>query len=131
MLRLLAAFATFLVAAAAEGCARSSAEPAGRRAPEAPATAVAARPPILDQGEEITPEELETIPEPVPASPGGAGGFTPRTAAKAAQEAPQTGSGATGPDPAAGIPKPGPAAGTARWSVQVLATQDRDLLDRH
>jgi len=136
MLRVLAALATFLLAAAAEGCARSSAEPASRQpsevpapwaprsaAPPSPAPAArhAASPPALDPGEEITPEELETIPEPVPASPGAGTLPTPRAGLKTAQGASQADSAKAGK---------GLTAGTALWRVQILATQDRDLADR-
>ena len=140
VIRVLAALAILLLAAAAEGCARSSAEPPARRppeasAPEAPRSAArqettrpaasaevpAARPPVLDPGEEITPGELESIPEPVPASPGGAGGSNPRSAAKTALAASQTDSAAAGKRITAGM---------TLWSVQIFATQDRELADR-
>src|SRR3989442_56481 len=85
VIRVLAALAILLLAAAAEGCPRSSAEPPARRppeasAPEAPRSAArqettrpaasaegpAARPPALDPVEGIPPGEPEGIPESVP-----------------------------------------------------------------
>jgi len=75
----------------------------------------------VDPGEEITPEELETIPEPVPASPGAGTLPTPRAGLKTAQGASQADSAKAGK---------GLTAGTALWRVQILATQDRDLADR-
>lgn len=103
--------------AAAEGCARSAAEPprtspVGTSAP-APARAPSMTPPAAaphapDPSEEITPEELGTIPEPVP--PQSAGSATPdlRSAPRAPQGAPEG----------------------ALWRVQVFATEDRALADR-
>jgi hypothetical protein len=126
-LRVLAALATFLVAAAAEGCARSGAEPAAREPPSAPAaqtatqSPAAGKPPVPDPGEQITPAELAAIPEPVPAIPEGAGTPIPRPPAKASQKPPEGDSART---------EEGPKATGSLWRVQIFATQDRDLAER-
>ncbi len=131
-LRVLAVLGALLVAAAAEGCARTSAEPATRRpaearapaapAPSAPAPAAAAsRPQALDPSEEITPEELAAIPEPVPASSARGRLSTPRAPAGNAREASQGDSARPGQ---------APQAGSALWRVQIFATQERGLADR-
>jgi hypothetical protein len=116
--------ATLLVAAAVEGCARSAAEPATRgAAAAAPAVAApaAGRPASPDPGEQITPAELATIPEPVPASPDNPGAPTPRQQIRTLQKAPEGDSGRT---------EEGPKAKGSLWRVQVFATQDRDLAER-
>jgi SPOR domain len=129
--RVLAAIAVLFVAAAAEGCARTPATPAGRPREAAPAPA---RPPSQagasparpasrpgDPSEEITPEELESIPEPVPGASHGEAPATSRSEARTAQEAPQ-GDSVTASHP--------PTPGVALWRVQIFATQDRVLADR-
>jgi len=133
VIRVLAPLATLLLAAAAEGCARSSAEPPARRPPEVsasaaprsgtagPASRPAGRPPILDPSEEITPEELKTIPEPVPASSGSGSLPTPRETVKTSQGGSQTDSSTAQREVTAG---------TRLWSVQIFATQDRALAVR-
>lgn len=120
-----AAGALCLVVLAA-GCARSPAAPAGARvaSTSAPANATppaqepregVVRPARLDPGEEITPDELKTIPEPVPAPAEGGGVPTPRAPVQASQSAPAR----------AGAAVPG-----SLWRIQVFATQDRELADR-
>jgi hypothetical protein len=127
-IRVMAGLALLLAGGAAvEGCARSSAEPprtapTGRNAPAAdaggsPATS-AERPPVADPSEEITPEELGTIPEPVPSQSRGAHYPDPRSTPRAPQTAPEGASRRTGKDS-------GP--GESLWRVQVFATEDRDL----
>jgi hypothetical protein len=81
--------------------------------------APAAGAPPPDPSEEITSEELATIPEPVPATPGGPGGVGDRSLlpdARAASQAP--------------IALDGPKGSGRLWRVQVFATQDPDLADR-
>ena len=126
MLRVLAALATLLVAAAAEGCARSAAEPATRQptaaqpAPETPAARPSGKPAPWDPTEEITPAELSTIPEPVPATSDAGGVPNPRPPARGPQTASEGDSGPTGQ---------GPKARGFLWRVQIFATQDRDLAE--
>jgi len=122
--RVLAALATLFAAAAAEGCARSAAEPATRQPAAAPGTRVvqpAGKPSVPDPTEEITPGELSTIPEPVPATSDAGGGANPRPPARGSQAASEGDSGPTGQ---------GPKAGGFLWRVQIFATQDRDLAER-
>jgi sporulation related protein len=114
------ALAALLVAAAAAGCARSSAEPATREPPALRADAPG-RPAAPDPGEQITPAELATIPEPVPASSGSPGTSTPPPPAGTLQKAPEGDSGRA---------EEGPKAKGLLWRVQVFATQDRDLAQR-
>ncbi len=102
--------------AAAEGCARYPSE----RPRTAAVGGNAQRPPSADPGEEITPEELGTIPEPVPPQSSGAG-HAPRSSPRAPQAAPEGASGGSGKDSRAG---------GALWRVQVFATEDRDLAAR-
>ncbi len=79
------------------------------------------RPPVLDPSEEITSEELSTIPEPVPGAPRSGEGARPRSSLPRAQAASQRDSMAIeGPVRTQG----------ALWRVQIFATQDRDLADR-
>jgi hypothetical protein len=56
----------------------------------------------------MTPEELQTLPEPIPVSPAGVGVSTPGTSAGTVPIAP----------------------GGALWRVQVFSTADPDLADR-
>ncbi len=86
------------------------------------AGAALGKPAVPDPGEEITPEELASIPEPVPATPGGGRVQTPHMPAGGAQTAPQGVSAKLGQayaDPAGAL-----------WRVQVLATLDRELAER-
>ena len=81
----------------------------------------AERPPVSDPGEEITPEELSTIPEPVPGNPTAGGRVRVRSPLPRAQEGSQRDS----------LPAEAPIRGQGPlWRVQVFATQDRDLADR-
>jgi len=141
MIRVLASLALVLAGGAvAEGCARSSAEPpraapAGRSAPArmpspTPASGTGAggsqaapteRPPVGDPSEEITPDELGAIPEPVPPQSGGNRYPEPHATPRAPQAAPEGASGR--------IEKDSEAAASV-WRVQVFATEDRDLADR-
>ena len=61
-----------------------------------------------DPSEEMTPAELATIPEPVPAIPQGVGTSAPPAPSRTPQDAP----------------------GGALWRVQILSTQDSGLADR-
>ena len=82
----------------------------------------------LDPSEEITPEELASIPEPLPAS---------STALKAAQDQPmdsvapapsETPSGASQTQATAAAEPPAP--GAAVWRVQIFASDRREEADR-
>jgi hypothetical protein len=136
--------ALLFVAVPAIGCARTGAAPPEPRpapaAQELPGRAAApedsgvegrgtearvsaasrnGRPSTLDPSEEITPEELESIPDPLPASPGADGGASTRSPVRISQGASQEGE----KSPQASSLAP-------LWRVQVFATQDRDLADR-
>ncbi|HXF59741.1 MAG TPA: SPOR domain-containing protein [Candidatus Saccharimonadales bacterium] len=63
---------------------------------------------LPDPAEEMTPEELQTLPEPVPAAPAGVGASTPRATTGTAPIAP----------------------GGVLWRVQVFSTADPGLADR-
>ena len=114
---------------------------AGAQAAPAPAPAAPAVPAApsgrLDPGEEITPEELASIPEPVPG----------RSSEPVPQATGQGTDGAAGPEPSPGggkvtTPEPAPdassgtgaagGAGSASgvWRVQVFASPDRAQADR-
>jgi len=133
-----------LLAAAAAGCARLAASPpkppAARRtaAPAGAGTSavsggtamvaggstVTSTPPlsaIRDPGEEITPDELATIPEPVPGSPSVPGGSGLRKQSERAQGSSQAQS--TRPESPGRRP-------ASLWRVQIFVTQDRDLAGR-
>ena len=133
-----------LLAAAAAGCARLAAIPpeppaarrsvvpagAGTPAVSSGTTVVAggstaasapSLPPNRDPGEEITPEELATISEPVPGSQSVRGGAGPGTPSERAQGSPQAQS--TRPESDRRQP-------ASLWRVQIFVTQDRDLADR-
>jgi hypothetical protein len=133
-----------LMAAAAAGCARLAASPpeppaarrnvlpagAGTPAVSSGATVVAggstaastpSLPPNRDPGEEITPEELATISEPVPGSQSVPGWADPGTPSERAQGSPQ----AQSTWPESGKRRP-----ASLWRVQIFVTQDRDLADR-
>ena len=125
--RIRVAAAALVLLGAMAGCAHSAASPA----PSPPAGAPAASPPgaapeagrpaVLDPSEEMTPEELSTLPEPVPAHDAGGTGAGPRAPLPVAQGAPRAGSGASqGVAEEEGLV----------WRVQILATQDRGLADR-
>ena len=103
------AVGALLLLGATTGCAHSAASPAP------PVTAG------LDPSEEITPEELSTLPEPVPANPSGGTGAERRAPLTVAQAAPRGDSSATRAIPG----EEGPL-----WRVQIFATQDRVLADR-
>jgi len=90
-------------------------------APASDAAPQTGRPAILDPSEEITPEELSTLPEPVPAKDGGGTEDGPRAPLPVAQRAPRAGSRA----PQGGAEEEGQV-----WRVQIFATQDRELADR-
>ena len=77
--------------------------------------AVAGAPSRPDPSEEITVEELQTIPEPVPASPAAGKASTVRSPISASQSAPA---------------RAEPALPRSLWRVQVFVTQDRELADR-
>jgi len=122
--RVLAALATLFAAAAAEGCARTAAEPATpppAAARTTPAAQPAGKPSVPDPTEEITPAELSTIPEPVPAASDAGGWANPRSPARGPQTASEGDSGPTGQRPKGG---------GSLWRVQIFATQDRDLAER-
>ncbi|TMQ55044.1 MAG: SPOR domain-containing protein [Candidatus Eisenbacteria bacterium] len=133
-----------LVLAAAAGCARLAVrppEPPAARRTVAPAgagtpaastgtTVVAGGPtatptppptPNRDPAEEITPEELAAISEPIPGSqsvPGRAGAGKPAGGAQGSSQAQSTRPESLGPRP------------TSLWRVQIFVTQDRDLANR-
>ncbi|MEK7316700.1 MAG: SPOR domain-containing protein [Candidatus Eisenbacteria bacterium] len=95
-----------------------------------------APPGVLDPSEEITPEELASIPEPVPAAPRAAAPTQPASKPPGMPSEPLS-SGERGtalpPNvPLASPPEPPPAAigGPWIWRVQILATPDRALAER-
>ena len=114
---LVAAGAALFAAVPAAGCARTGAA-SPEPPPARPGAAFSA--PLLDPSEEITPEELATIPEPVPASSGGTPRST-RSPLPAAQTAQQVDLAPL--EPRAQAP-------ANLWRVQVFVTQDRSLADR-
>lgn len=146
---ILASLLTLQVGAALlSGCAHAR---AGRpEPPRAPAEGAPARG-ELDPTEEITPRELASIPDPVPAAPPsslGARETPPTPAPKAAPEpsgsenqaespatpaaapaSPGSDSTATAPAKEPILEPPAPA-GPWVWRVQVLATPDRSLAER-
>ena len=117
-------------------------EAGARTAPAAPAAPTAPAVPAapsgrLDPSEEITPEELASIPEPVPG----------RSSEPVAQATGQATPGEAGPEPSPGgskvtAPEPAPDASSATgpaggagspsgvWRVQVFASPDRAQADR-
>jgi len=106
------------------GCAHSSASPAvpaASQPTETPSTGQTGRPSVLDPSEEITPEELSTLPEPVPARDAGGAGVGPKAPLPVAQTAPPGGSRA---------PQGDPEEEGQVWRVQIFATQDRELANR-
>lgn len=134
---LLALVALVSSAGVLSGCAHAGA---------APARAAAAPLGSLDPSEEITPEELASIPEPVPAA-SRAAAVTAKPTPKAPDAAaePRSSGGEARPpiEPApepAPPPAPPPAAtpepaapvagGSWVWRVQILATPDRALAER-
>lgn len=116
---LLALVALVLPAGVLSGCAHAGASSA---------RSVAAPPGSLDPSEEITPEELASIPEPVPAAS--------RAAAVAAKPAPKAPDAAAEPRSSGGEarppiePAPSVAGGPWVWRVQILATPDGALAER-
>ncbi len=122
--RVWSAFGALLLLVAAGGCAHSAGSPASRSAPgmpPAPPQGQATGAGALDPSEEMTPEELGTLPEPVPAPPSGGSRPEHQSPLPVAQEAPTGAYGANGGDPGAADPL---------WRVQIFATQDRELADR-
>ena len=114
--------------APAPASAGSQATPAPTAGTEAPAPAT---PPRLDASEEITPEELASIPDPVP------GGATPEPIEQAplapgAQAPAPAAAAPTAPAPSTPAPAPAPDAASAAgvWRVQVFASPDRAQADR-
>jgi sporulation related protein len=120
---------------ASPGGSASQATPAPSAQAESPTPAT---PPRLDPSEEITPEELASIPDPVP------GGSTPAPIEEAplapgAQALPQA-PAPTAPAPAPAAPAPATpapppdAAGSpvvaGVWRVQIFASPDRAQADR-
>ena len=120
----------------AGGCAHASPAPptasasggaAARPATAQPGTLSGAAVGGLDPGEEITPEELASIPEPIP------GGSTSAPPSEAPAKAPAESSEPRTPAPEASTPPapPIPApTGEWTWRVQILATPDRALAAR-
>lgn len=118
---LLALVALVSPAGVLSGCAHAGA---------ASARTAAAPPGRLDPSEEITPEELASIPEPVPAAS--------RAAAVSAKPAPKAPDAAAEPRSSGGeawppiepAPAPPVAGGPWVWRVQILATPERVLAER-
>lgn len=117
---LLALVALVSPAGVLSGCAHAGA---------ASARTTAAPPGRLDPSEEITPEELASIPEPVPAaSRAAAVSAKPAPKAPDAAAEPRSSGGEAGPiEPA---PAPPVAGGPWVWRVQILATPERVLAER-
>ena len=116
----------------AGGCAHASAAvTAARPAGSAPArpTALPSGAPlgVLDPSEEITPEELASIPEPVPA--GSDSARLPAAPAKASAEPSEPRSPASESIAPTAPPIAAPS-GEWTWRVQILATPDRALAAR-
>lgn len=116
---LLALVALVSPAGVLSGCAHAGA---------ASARTAAAPPGRLDPSEEITPEELASIPEPVPAaSRAAAVSAKPAPKAPDAAAEPRSSGGEAGIEPA---PAPPVAGGPWVWRVQILATPERVLAER-
>ena len=133
---LLALAAILLPAVLLSGCAHAR---AARTEPPRVAAGRAATPPPgeLDPSEEITPEELASIPEPTPSAPRSAASAQPASKPPGVASEPlSSGEEATNaPAPTAApaaTPEPVPAAigGPWIWRVQILATPDRALAER-
>jgi hypothetical protein len=147
-IRALAALGALLAMAAGTGCARTAAappEPPSRprtspsvgAAVRTPAPSSTRAPAAPDPGEEITPEELSTIPEPVPRTTGGGAGRNLQTPLPMAQAASEPDSAPVEwpvePQAPPRAPEKSAAAVGAPasvWRVQIFATQDRGLADR-
>jgi SPOR domain len=108
------------------GCAHAGAAGRPAAAPARPASASTA-PPALDPSEEITPQELASIPEPLGDSvqPSIAPGKAPAEASEPRSQAPEAAKAAEPPP----LPKPAPP-GEFTWRVQILATPDRAYAER-
>ncbi len=122
-----------LLLASTAPCGCALATTAATAAPSTAAPPIAAWSPPQDPSEEITPEELASIPEPVP----------PATARKASPPAvssvpkaspatlePRSDSLRTDTPPAAASVAPTLPRGPWVWRVQILATPDRALAER-
>ncbi|HET9951262.1 MAG TPA: SPOR domain-containing protein [Candidatus Eisenbacteria bacterium] len=125
-------FGLFLVAG---GCAHASAAVPAARPASAPARPAAAPPGApsgppsgaLDPSEEITPQELASIPDPVPA---GSDSARPSAApSRAPAEAPEPRTPASEP-PTPPTPPSAAPSGEWTWRVQILATPDGALAAR-
>lgn len=128
-----AAAILLLCAAAIAGCARAVARPPATAPGASSHAAGSARsasqsPQALDPSEEITPEELSSIPDPSPAgSAAGPSAGVPGSEGGAGRTPAAGRSSATGRQEAA----PGDSEQPAfLWRVQVFAAQDLDLADR-
>lgn len=122
------------------GCAHASA--ARAEPPRAASARAATAPPgALDPSEEITPEELASIPEPLPAAARPASPAKPASKAPDKPPEPRSPGGelttppspaTTPPPPSSSIPEPAPPVigGSWIWRVQILATPDRALAER-
>jgi len=122
----------------ATGCGGSGASPPApadpgiRRGPaseKAPSGVPEAREstPRLDPSEEITPEELASIPEPLPAAPTTLKGVQDQPMDRVAQSPSEVPSGASQ------VPRttsPAPAPGYPAWSVQIYASERREEAER-
>jgi len=103
----------------------------GRPAPGSeagqPATPRASAASKLDPSEEITPEELATIPEPLPASSSTLKALEDqpmKTVPQAPSEAP------SGASQTQGTAVPEPVPGTPAWRVQIFASDQREEAER-
>lgn len=136
-----------LLSGGPSGCAHAgAARSKPPRSASAPARVAALLPGSLDPSEEITPEELASIPEPVPAATRAAAAapvtpvpkasaevVEPRSAGGEGFPAPATASSPSAPAPSSSpAPEPTPPAvgGPWIWRVQILATPDRALAER-
>jgi len=125
----LAATAFLLALSLVAGCAHAgaAAHPAPTARPARAGRTVDLAPPSLDPSEEITPEELASIPEPLgdsvePSSQ------PPKAPAEASEPRSQAPEAAKSAEP---VPPSKPAVpGEFTWRVQILATPDRALAER-
>jgi hypothetical protein len=99
-------------------------EAAPRNAPARDPSPPSGAPARLDPSEEITPEELATIPDPVPGAgaPAPPGSGEPGRAQETLPESTEAGKG--GDTPGEGTTR-APAPSEAVWSVQIFASEDR------
>ena len=135
-----------LLSLAALGCARSAARPPApsraerpAAAPEAPASrqalprapAPAPAPARVAPGEVMTPEELATIPDPVPEAPTAADSAPALgTEGRAHDVPPPADHSAKSPGEALEGPSGARTAGSSVWRVQIFASPDLQLADR-